>query len=447
MQYRIIAFLFSFLVFAQVSAQTNGNSPYSRYGIGDLVDENFLHLRNMGSLGSSYVDGYHINIVNPASLASLRATAFDIGMSATRSTLTSGQESSTAWRGNLQYLSLAFPLSNPLNEILNQKKKPYDLGMSFTLMPNSTVGYNIVSQDTINGFGNVDRAFSGNGGSYKFMWGNAIKYKEFSFGINLGYLFGNIEYDQRITFNDLPSAYQNLFTSKYNLKGFIWGVGGMYLKVLNQKQIDDKTTQEANFLSIGARLKSATNFSTSLTESKFGVQTPTTSNQFIDTISLSVDQAGSGKLPLELGFGASYYHGNKYMIGFDFSTANWSSYENDADPTLANNPLKNTMNVSLGGFFRPNHRSYNRYFKRVYYRYGLYYKTDPRVVNGEQINSRGITFGMGLPFIYQRKISHANLGIEFGKKGSGSIIEETFFKINLGFTFNDDEWFIKRKYN
>ncbi len=447
MQYRIIAFLFSFLVIAQVSAQTNGNSPYSRYGIGDLVDENFLHLRNMGSLGSSYVDGHHINIVNPASLASLRATAFDIGMSATRSTLNSGLESSTAWRGNLQYLSLAFPLSNPLNEILNQKKKPYDLGMSFTLMPNSTVGYNITSQDTIAGIGEVRRAFSGDGGSYKFMWGNAIKYKEFSFGINMGYLFGNIEYNQTITLAELPVAYQNLFASKYNLKGFIWGVGGMYLKVLNQKQIDEKTTQESKILSLGVRLKSATSFNTSLTESKLGVQTPTSANQFIDTISLTSDQAGTGKLPLELGFGASYYHGNKYMIGFDFGTANWSSYENDADPTLAKNPLKNTMNVSLGGFFRPNHRSYNRYFKRVYYRYGLYYKTDPRVVNGEQINSRGITFGMGLPFIYQRKISHANIGVEFGKKGSGSIIEETFFKLSLGFTFNDDEWFIKRKYN
>ncbi len=447
MQYRIIAFILSFFVIAQIAAQTNGNSPYSRYGIGDLVDENFLHLRSMGSLGSSYVDGYQINIVNPASLASLRATAFDIGLSATRSTLKSGELSSTAWNGNLQYLSLAFPLSNPLNEILNQKKRPYDLGMSFTLMPNSTVGYNISSQDSIAGIGNVNRAFTGDGGSYKFMWGNAIKYKNFSFGLNLGYLFGNIEYDQTITLLDLPVAYQNLFSSKYSLNGFIWGVGGMYIKVLNQKNIDNKTTQEAKIVSFGVRLKNASSFNTSLTESKLGVQTPSSTSQFIDTVSISVDQAGNGKLPLEVGFGASYYHGNKYMIGFDFSTANWSSYENDTDPTLAKNPLKNTMNVSLGGFFRPNYRSYNRYFKRVYYRYGLYYKTDPRVVAGEQINSYGATFGMGLPFIYQRKISHANIGFEIGKKGSGSVIEETFFKINLGFTFNDDEWFIKRKYN
>lgn len=447
MQYRIIAFLFSFLIIAQVSAQTNGNSPYSRFGLGDLVDENFLHLRGMGSIGSSYVDGYHINIVNPASLASLRTTAFDLGLSAKRSTLSSGELSNTEWSGNLQYLSLAFPLSNPLNEILNQKKRPYDLGMSFTLMPNSTVGYNINSQDSLAGVGNVRRSFVGDGGSYKFMWGNAIKYKEFSFGLNMGYLFGNISYDQTIVFEDLPVAYQDVFSSKYNLNGFIWGAGALYNKVLNQKQIDDKTTQEVKFLSIGLRLKSATNFNTSLTESKFGVQTPTSSVQYIDTVSISTDLKGNGRLPLELGFGASYYHGNKYMVGVDLSTAYWSSYENEADQTLAKNPLKNTMNVSLGGYFRPNYRSYNRYFKRVYYRYGLYYKSDPRVINQKQIDSYGLTFGLGMPFIYQRKISHANLGIEFGKKGNGTAIEETFFTINLGFTFNDDEWFIKRKYN
>jgi hypothetical protein len=77
----------------------------------------------------------------------------------------------------------------------------------------------------------------------------------------------------------------------------------------------------------------------------------------------------------------------------------------------------------------------------------LYHRTDPRVIAGEQLDAYGVTFGMGLPFIYQRKISHANLGFEFGKNGSNSVIRESFFKVTLGFTFNDDEWFIKRKYN
>ena len=119
----------------------------------------------------------------------------------------------------------------------------------------------------------------------------------------------------------------------------------------------------------------------------------------------------------------------------------------DLDETVAENPLSDTYNVSFGGFYRPDYKSYNRYFKRVYYRFGGYYKTDPRSIDGEQLNSYGLTFGFGLPFIYQRKISHANLGFEFGNRGGGTQISESYFRISLGFTFNDDEWFIKKKYN
>lgn len=447
MQYKVIAFLLTFFMGCQVFAQTNGNSPYSRFGIGDIVNDNFMHTRMMGSIGSSYIDGYHINIVNPASYASLRATAFDIGLDAKRATLTSGENSNTEWNGNLQYISLAFPLGNPLNEILEQKKRKYNFGMSFTLMPNSTVGYNITSIDSLAGIGNVERLYGGDGGSYKFIWGNAVKYKEFSFGLNLGYLFGNIRYEQNVTFFDQPFAYQNLFSNEYSLNGFLWGTGAMYTKVLNKKQLEDKTERTADLLSIGVRMKSSSSFNTNLTSTQFGVQTPTTGTQFIDTAFIAKDLKGSGKLPVEFGFGASYYNGEKFMIGADFSTTNWSSYTNDADRTIDDNPLSNTFNVSFGGFYRPDYKSYNRYFKRVYYRYGAYYNTDPRSIDGEQLNSYGMTLGMGMPFIYQRKISHANLGIEFGRRGAGSPIVESFFKISLGFTFNDDEWFIKKKYN
>ncbi len=447
MQYKIIAFLLTFFVGCQLFAQTNGNSPFSRFGIGDLANDNFMHTRMMGSIGSSYIDGYHINIVNPASYASLRATAFDIGLDARRSTLTSGDNKNTTWSGNLQYISLAFPLGNPLNEILDQKKRKYNLGMSFTLMPNSTVGYNITSQDSLAGIGNIQRLNGGDGGSYKFLWGNAIKYKDFSFGLNLGYLFGNIRYEQNITFLDLPFPYQDLFSTEYNLNGFLFGMGAIYSKVLNKKQLENKTERVPTLISIGLRLKSASSFNTTLTTAQFGVQTPTSTTQFVDTAFIARDVSGTGKLPFELGFGASYYGGEKFMIGTDFSTTNWSSYRNDADNTIDKNPLSNTFSVSFGGYYRPDYKSYNRYFKRVYYRYGAYYNTDPRSIDGEQLKSYGLTIGMGMPFIYQRKISHANIGLEFGKRGSGTPIVESFFRISLGFTFNDDEWFIKKKYN
>ena len=109
--------------------------------------------------------------------------------------------------------------------------------------------------------------------------------------------------------------------------------------------------------------------------------------------------------------------------------------------------LKNTQRVSVGGHFRPDYKSFDNFFKRVYYRYGVYYASDPRVIRGTQIETYGITFGLGLPFVFQRKASHMNLGFDLGMRGNNTPISEKFVKISLGVTFNDDEWFLKRKYN
>ncbi len=447
MQHKITLLLLAFFITIQLSAQTNGNSPYSRYGIGDLVDDNFMHTRSMGGIGTASIDGYHINIVNPASYASLRSTAFDLGLAAKKSTLSSGDLTSSSWSGNLEYISLAFPIFNPINEILDQEKRKINLGMAFTLMPNSSVSYNIVSEDNIDGIGDISRAYTGNGGSYKFLWGNAIKYKDFSFGINLGYLFGKIKYSRNVNFLDIPAAYHNRFFSEYNMKGLLFDFGAIYSNVLNKKQLLDKTAVNSKLVTVGVRIKSATKFNTNLTSLEIALQNAGFGNVLADTLSSVINEEGTGKLPVEIGFGVNYYSGEKYMIGLDFSTTNWSSYHNDADKNTTNNQLSNTFAVSIGGFYRPNYKSYNHYFKRVYYRYGMNYNTDPRNIEGTQLNNFCVTVGMGLPFIYQRKISHANIGFELGKRGTGTPITETYYKISLGFTFNDDDWFVKRKYN
>jgi len=103
--------------------------------------------------------------------------------------------------------------------------------------------------------------------------------------------------------------------------------------------------------------------------------------------------------------------------------------------------------LTFGGYYRPNYKSIDKYYQRMYYRFGFYYGDAPISVDSEQIKDYGLTIGFGMPFVYQKKFSHANIGFTIGRRGSGSIIEEQFAKMSFGFTFNDDEWFIKRKYN
>ncbi|MBK8627584.1 MAG: hypothetical protein IPN86_19075 [Saprospiraceae bacterium] len=206
------------------NAQQSDNSPYSRYGIGEPTDNNFNHLRQMGGLGASFIDGYHINIVNPASYSFLNATAFDVGIFAKRTWLNDNLNTNKIWSGNLDYLSLAFPLRNPINDLYDGVKKDYKLAMAITLMPNSNVNYNIVSSDSLQQIGPFTRNYIGTGGSYKLLWGNSIKYKNLSFGINLGYLFGKLKYENKVFFESSEFAFNDIYANEYNVREVFYGI-------------------------------------------------------------------------------------------------------------------------------------------------------------------------------------------------------------------------------
>jgi hypothetical protein len=426
-------------------AQTGGGtSPYSRSGLGDISGQHLMYLRHMGGLGAAYADINHINVANPASLSLLRSTAFDVGISAKYSNLKDEQNSQNIWSGNLEYLALAFPLSNPINEVLERKVRKYAFGMGFYLLPFSQVGYNISSTEDDPNFGLHERNFEGSGGTYKALWGNSVKYKNFSFGLNMGLVFGKIEYERNVFFNELNNAFRDHFTNDYSISGFTYNLGLMYNLRLNEDEVKNVRGTQLKYLQFGLHGKTKTSFSTNsslLYESLF--LEGNSGALATDTLQFAEGLKGSGKLPAELSFGAVYQNGNKLTLGVNFDMGFWSGYENDANPDELNDSYK----VSFGGYYRPNYKSFNKYFQRVYYRFGAYYGNDPRSAEGDQLDVMGLHFGLGMPFVYQRKISHINLGFEFGLRGTNAPIQEKFLKITAGFTFNDDEWFIQRKYN
>ncbi len=426
-------------------AQPKDNSPYSRFGIGDIVDDNFLASQYMGGLGASFIDPYNINIVNPASLSYLGASTFDIGLFAERSTLTDNQNISVSrWNGNLNYLSLAFPLQNALNDILDRKKRDINAGMGFTLMPYSTVGYDISSFLFDENFGEYEINYQGSGGSYQFLWSNGIRYKNLAVGLNLGYLFGKISNVTNINFTDSDAAFTSFLDRNTNISGFVWRGGIMYTHILNQKKsADDQSTEFKKFV-FGLYVNSSTSLNTRANIFEASLLSLPGGETIIDTFKDVRGEKTEGTLPSEIGLGVSYVNGNSFSLGMNYETTKWSNFSSE----IVNYNLKDTYKLSFGGFYRPNYKSITNYFSRVYYRFGGFYQKVPVEINqGEDIKDYGISVGLGMPFFYQRKISHANLGVTLGWKGNGTSIEERYIKFSFSFTFNDDEWFIKRKYN
>jgi len=436
-------FVVLILVTTQICAQSGGfNSPFSRFGIGDLADPNPIYLRHMGGVNAAFADNYHINHVNPASYSFLRATAFDIGLSANRISLSDQSDNNFSdWGGNLEYLSLAFPLRNPLNEVFDREKRDFRHGMGFSLIPISRVSYHILNDEVDPEIGNFTREFIGDGGIYKVQWGNSVFYKNLSVGINLGYQFGKITYERVINFDEL-TAFDNRFTNDYSLNSFNYNVGAIYQFILNKAQFTKDPNIEVKALNIGIYGNTNTSFSTNGTELFQNSSGDIEVLAIRDTLSFAEDIQGRGTLPAQLGVGANYYVGGSLSLGVNYVLTRWSQYENEANPE----ELSDASKLSFGGFYRPNVKSFN-YRDRIYYRFGFSYGKGERSVNQEELDQYSINAGFGFPFVYQRKISHINLGIEFGQRSTGSLLSENFVKFGLGLTFNDDEWFIKRKYN
>ena len=65
---------FVILILAAVTpAFSQDNSPYSRYGIGDLVPSTNIINRGMAGLSAGYIDHLAINFNNPASYSSFQS--------------------------------------------------------------------------------------------------------------------------------------------------------------------------------------------------------------------------------------------------------------------------------------------------------------------------------------------------------------------------------------
>ena len=283
--------------------------------------------------------------------------------------------------------------------------------------------------------------------SVQFIYSAGIRNKNLAGGFNVGYLFGQLENEKSVVFPNQSVPYVTYSNQRSSIGGFVWTGGLMYTLDLNRKALDDKETTVYRRITFGLHGNSTTKFNTTTSLFEGAERAVSTFTVERDTLVSFIDSVDTGTLPSELGFGATYYNGQNFAIGLNYSTTSWSKFNS----AIVNNKLNNTYKLSFGGYYRPNYKSINNYFSRVYYRFGFKYELVPSeelAVNaGKSVEDYGVSVGFGLPFFYQRKISHANLGLSYGLRGAGTAIEEQYWKITFNFTFNDDEWFIKRKYN
>ena len=62
------------------SAQTSNISPFSRFGLGDIHDQNHTEQFSMGGLSIPILDPFALNVANPASYHHIARPLFSVGM-------------------------------------------------------------------------------------------------------------------------------------------------------------------------------------------------------------------------------------------------------------------------------------------------------------------------------------------------------------------------------
>ncbi|MBK8494183.1 MAG: hypothetical protein IPL50_03555 [Chitinophagaceae bacterium] len=431
----------------QMSATAQENSPYSRYGIGDLTPNHNVFTRGMGGIAAGITDTRSVNFTNPASLTSIYNTIFDVGTEIDYRILKSSNPAKKFTSANtyVSYLTMAFPLTTP-----KMAKKNMFWAMSFGIKPVSKMNYKIEKNERLTGIDSLNTLYEGSGGLNQAFFGTGFKYKNLSVGINAGYMFGNKDYNTMLTFiSDSSFFYYLSNSSNKTTYGGLFINGGMQydIALVRDEKNPDIITKKIKlgvYGNLQQNLKARTDI---VRETIFYDQNG--GYYRLDSVYEEKDVKGTIKLPAMIGIGATYQDAN-WLFGADFEYGNWASYRYYGQTDA----VQNNWTIRAGAQYYPakDNTPVKKYFNFVKYRAGFYYGTDYIKINQNRPDY-GFTIGTGMPLTSLKRISYTgeyvvlNTALEFGNRGNRQTnLRESVVRFSIGVSMNA-RWFQKPKYN
>jgi hypothetical protein len=397
-------------------------SPYSRFGIGDLSDNNNAWNMSMGQLGIGARSPYHVNFTNPASYSAFDSLSFvfEGGLNGEFISLKSDYQSVNRNYASLGYLLFGMPV--------NKWWKT-----SIGLVPFSDVGYSVANYEEYPNSGTIVRLYAGSGGISRLYWGNSFTFKrKLSIGANISYLFGSMDREAAVYFPDSANAlnFKELFHVTMN--DLYFSFGAQYRAKISK----DVSLNLGAVFSPSLSMASKTDiFASTFLLSSSGVESPR------DTLAVARGYKGRIVIPMMIGGGFSFEKNDKWMVGVDYKWQNWEKFR----AFDMSDSLVNSWQVNVGGEVVPGVDNYNNYLARIHYRLGFNYGKTYLNLRGQDLNEYAISFGFGLPLRGMKTM--LNIGGQYGIRGTTSqkLIRESYFKIVVGFTIYE-RWFVKRKY-
>lgn len=415
----------TFMAFSAMTvfAQADIDSPYSKFGVGQLTgNTKSVRLKGMGGVGNAIFDKTLINTSNPATLAKMDTLAFlfDAGVYFKTSTFSTSANSERGANASFDYLAMAFGLT-----------KWWKVGVG--VQPYSTSGYKMVVPASRLDAGSYNTVYKGSGGLNQVMLTNAFRLgKYFSIGANAYYVFGNTQNTTTVYF-DSTYYIGTRRSIDMMVSSFMFDYGLMF----------DTPLGSDMHLSIGVtydqRVKlngKQTTFIRSIEEDMdYDVE------YLIDTVYYNVNDHAKLTMPQGFGVGFALQKNNRWTLGADFNWTQWSRFAREG----ATEDLHDSWRAAVGFEYMPSYSSVSNYFRKASYRLGTSYEHGFLNLNDRNLNSLGITAGVSLPL--PRSLSKVNLAVEVGQFGTKQegLIQERYLKVDVGVSVFE-RWFMKRKY-
>lgn len=445
------------------SAQTssvNAYSPYSMYGLGEILTPGSVQMRSMGGVGVAMRSSGQINTLNPASasITPQKSFLFDVNFDAThyrnnqmKYAADGGElgKARTAYNTvNIHNIGLAFPLAK-------------NLGVNFNITPYSSVGYKIKTTDeqadNWADIGRVQYVYAGEGdiSEVRLAIGWA-PWKRFSIGVAAKYYWGSIDRQYTTQFPNVVTGTGEFASTvgmdTYVVNNFKFQVGLQADLVRNDKRV---LTLGATY-DLGGRLNPRVS------------SVVYTNNDYHNAVTGGFPIRNElNKLDLRMPhqFAAGlYYLDRKFAWGVDYNYSLWgndnASYDENANSKNVVVRYDNTHYLKMGMEFTPRRGDTRNYFNRVSYRLGARFGNYYQTFGNEPINTFAITAGLGLPMRLWGS-SSVNIAFEYGRMSSPKTIEvnaqkvglttQNYYKISIGFSLfsadTSDYWFVRQKFD
>ena len=428
--YIIVAMLLlSICSYAQEGAHSS-YSPYSIYGIGDIMTEGTAFNKGMGGVGVATRNKRFINYMNPASITARDSLSFmaDFGLEQKNTLYRQGNVKS----GNNTFNIYDFVMSFPI-----YRSSAFMVGVT----PFSDVGYDFSSieknPEIIGNTGNISYDSYGTGGIYQLFIGAGVTFWDrLSLGAEAIYYLGNIDKVTNMDYSN--SSYRSLNSgNELSVNAFTGKFGLQY----EQKLGSDIS------MTIGATYRLGTGMKGYATEYRYANMA-----SLSDTLRYNVDTlAGSGvRIADEIGVGIAIRKGDKWTAEFNYLRSDWTKSGFERSRGFAaegESKFTSTVSQSFRAGFEivPNRNDIRYYFKKCAYRAGVYYDQAYYKLDGNNVNSLGLTLGLTLPVF--RLYNGLSLGVDVGQRASAknNMIRERYAKFVIGFNIHD-LWFRKVQY-